>query len=60
MEFKNNDMEDLRKTLESFINGYSENRAIYARELTRAYNDYSPQNLARNIVALAKETYDNV
>ncbi|WP_295916103.1 glycosyltransferase [Anaerovibrio lipolyticus] len=58
--FKNNDMEDLRRTLELFINGYGENRSKYASELTRAYNDYSPQNLARNIVSLADETYDNV
>lgn len=58
MAFKNNDMEDLRKTLEMFINGYSGNRTIYAKELIRAYNDYSPATLARNISSLADGTYD--
>ncbi len=56
--FKNNDMEDLRKKLELFINGYSGKSSVYARELTRAYNDYSPQKLASNISLLAKEKSD--
>ena len=55
MSFKNGDMQDLQQTLENFVNTYDAQKATYKQELERAYHDFAPSRLAKNIVALAKE-----
>lgn len=54
VSFKMGDMNDLRISLEAFINNYDAKKDKYVRELERAYKDYSPTRLAENIVCLAK------
>lgn len=54
MSFKNGHMEDLQATIEKFVNNYDSNKDIYAEELERAYNDFSPRKLAEHIVTLAQ------
>ncbi len=53
--FKNGDMKDLRETIETFVNTYDEKKAHYREELERAYQDYAPSRLAKNIAELAIE-----
>lgn len=55
MSFRNGDMQDLRRVLETFVNTYDDERATYEAELARAYDDFAPSRLAKNIVALAEE-----
>ena len=53
VSFKNGDMKSLTRALENFVNSYEQNKNKYAKELTRAYEDFSPRRLAENIAALA-------
>ena len=53
--FQNGDMKDLQQTIEDFVNNYDAEKMVYAKELDRAYHDYAPSRLAKNIVALAAE-----
>lgn len=55
MAFKNGDMQDLKRVLEAFVNTYDEKKTTYEKELARAYEDFAPSRLAKNIVALAEE-----
>lgn len=55
VSFRNGDMQDLQMQLERFVNTYDQEKAVYAQELERAYNDFAPSRLAQNIVALAEE-----
>lgn len=55
MSFHNGDMQDLQRTLETFVNTYEMQKSVYAKELERAYSDFAPSRLAKNIVALANE-----
>ncbi|WP_028129283.1 glycosyltransferase [Selenomonas sp. AE3005] len=54
VSFKNGDMADLKTSLEKFVNQYDGNKVRYEQELERAYCDYSPTRLAKNIAALAQ------
>lgn len=51
--FPNGDMEALRACIESFVNGYGQEKETYEEALSRAYEDFSPRRLAENIAELA-------
>jgi len=55
MSFQHGDFDGLKRTLEDFVNTYEEKKGHYAVELERAYKDFAPSRLAKNIVALAQE-----
>ena len=54
VSFKNDDMIDLQAKLEEFVNQFDKKKDRYEQELNRAYEDYSPSKLAKNIVELAQ------
>lgn len=55
LSFKHGDMADLQRTIEMFVNTYDEKKDHYEEEITRAYRDYAPSRLAKNIVELASK-----
>jgi len=54
ISFYNGNMDNLRESLEDFVNNYDKRKQNYALELDKAYQDYSPRILAENIVALVQ------
>jgi len=55
ISFEKDNPEQLRKSLEQFVNTYAARATIYERELMRAGNDYSPQKFAEQLVQLANQ-----
>ena len=53
--FHTGDEADMKRAIEGFVNTYDERQSLYATELQRAYEDFSPTRLANNITALAQE-----
>ena len=52
--FHTGDAEDMKAAIEKFVNTYDAKKETYAAELQRAYDDFSPARLAKNIAALAQ------
>ena len=53
--FKSGDMNDLKKSLEHFINTYDEMAPRYTEELTKAAEEYSPEAFAKRLVKIIGE-----
>lgn len=53
--FKSGDMNDLKKSLEHFINTYDEMASKYTEELTKAAEEYSPEAFAKRLVKIFGE-----
>ena len=47
--FKSGDLNDLKETLEDFINDYDENVSEYAEELEEASSEFSPDAFAKRV-----------
>lgn len=47
--FKSGDLNDLKETLEDFINDYDENVSEYAEELEKASSEFSPDAFAKRV-----------
>lgn len=50
--FRSGDMEDLKKTLEDFVNNIDQRKAVYSDELIRANQDFASSKLVEGIVKL--------
>lgn len=53
--FKSGDMGELQSVLEKFINTYAEQEPIYARELKKAGNEYSPEAFVKRLEQIFNE-----
>jgi len=56
--FKSGDMEALQSVLEQFINNYEAQRSVYADELKKATDEFSPQAFAGRIEKIMMEKYE--
>jgi len=51
--FKSGDMQELARCVEDFINTFDAKAALYSRELSRAAQDFAPENLVGQLLELA-------
>ena len=52
--FKSGDLEDLRNSLEEFINTFDDKFACYKEGLNQSSRDFSPQTFAKNLINIIK------
>ena len=52
--FKSGDLEDLKNSLEEFINTFDDKFACYKEGLNQSSRDFSPQTFAKNLINIIK------
>lgn len=53
--FRSGDLEDLKRVLEDFVNGFDERATLYEQELRLAATEFSPENFAKRLERILRD-----